>query len=153
MQGAPSPNSPPSRGRRRDGKRGQRGHGGEQKEASDRRSGIKGAISLEIYTTAMSWEAGRFLGYDPLPVCLLPTLVSAGRIIKDWLNLPASIAAMRRKHSAASGSLLNFSCVASPFSDHIKLVLVLVLVLVTVLSAQHVSEPTTNFFFFFHARL
>lgn len=32
------------------GKGGQRGHGGEQRERSDRRSGIKGPISLEIYT-------------------------------------------------------------------------------------------------------
>lgn len=65
---------------------------------------------------AMSWEAGRFLGYDPLPVSLLPSaLFSAGRIIKDWLNLPSSIAATRREHTAASGSLLSSSCVASFF--------------------------------------
>lgn len=49
------------------GKGGQRGHGGEQKERGDRRSGIKGPISLEIYTDGDVLGGGQISWIWPPP--------------------------------------------------------------------------------------
>lgn len=148
-QGATSPNSPPNRGRPRPAKEDSEDTEGNKGKGATEGLVSKGQFRWKLIWPAMSWEAGRFLGYDPLPVSLLPTLVSAGRIIKDKAE-PACFHSRHAERALSSKwispQFLLFS--SSFFLPNGTTCQLCTGVSDSSLSAQHVWEPTTDFVFF-----